>query len=446
MSEGLSETRLRVVTLGAPEAAQRLRRSPEVEIVRTSDPLETIAELARPMAIDGPTRTAVVLDDAHAPESERDAFARAAREAAPGVMLLREGDGPADPRFDGSFGRESGAREILAAFENGGRRQTGASESPPETDPGRSRPAPEATDQPRSAGERAGEDRDVDPERRLLESILRGRVNLDEALAAASSRLRARAVFRRSVDSGSGEAVERRGRRYGVLSAPGADPSALRAEAAKLACVLAIDEQLSQLRAAAFVDDLTGAWNRGFFRRRLPRALEAAREGRRDVTLMIYDIDDFKQYNDEFGHGAGDEILRETVKLLRSVVRPTDLVCRIGGDEFAVIFDDPRADRDRGEDGLRGRGHQHPLSIAELARRFQRQVCEHRFPALAGDAKRTLTISGGMATFPWDAGDAEELVTAADRLLLESKRAGKNVITLGPGADRVCRVEFPRGV
>jgi len=205
--------------------------------------------------------------------------------------------------------------------------------------------------------------------------------------------------------------------------------------------VLALEEQLVQLREPAFVDDLTGAWNRGFFRRRLPRVLESARAGRRDLTLMLYDIDDFKQYNDEFGHGAGDEILRETVKLLRSVIRPTDLVCRIGGDEFAVIFDDPRSSTSGTRDVRRPGGH-HPRTIAEIAQRFQRQVCEHRFPALTGGARRTLTISGGMATFPWDAGNAEELLESADRLLLESKRRGKNAMTLGPGADRACRVEF----
>ena len=149
---------------------------------------------------------------------------------------------------------------------------------------------------------------------------------------------------------------------------------------------------------------------------------------------MVYDFDDFKRYNDAFGHAAGDEILCETTRLLRSVIRPTDRVCRIGGDEFAVIFDDPSGPRS-------GEGR-HPTSIGAIAERFQRQVCAHRFPKLGADAQGTLTISGGMATFPWDGHDASSLLERADALALESKRQGKNLITLGPGAERVCRVEF----
>lgn len=227
--------------------------------------------------------------------------------------------------------------------------------------------------------------------------------------------------------------VQRRGVHAGWLIAQHAARDALAARASELASWLAIAQQQRQLHTAAFTDQLTSAWNRRYFDYFFPRAIDDARQQRRDVTLMVYDIDDFKSYNDRFGHAAGDEILRETVRLLLSVIRPSDRVCRMGGDEFAVIFTDPQGPRV-------GAGH-HPNSIAEIAKRFQRQICDHRFPKLAMEAPGTLTISGGLATFPWDGITPEELLSMADHLALQSKRLGKNVITFGPGAQRACHAE-----
>jgi diguanylate cyclase (GGDEF)-like protein len=222
-------------------------------------------------------------------------------------------------------------------------------------------------------------------------------------------------------------------RTFGYLATAGAaDPAALAPQARWLANWLALREQHEQLREAAFTDDLTGAYNRRYFDRFLAAALDRARADRLSVTVLLFDIDDFKQYNDRFGHVAGDEILKETVRLLKSVIRPTDRVCRIGGDEFAVIFYEPAGPRDPAS--------RPPTSIWDIAQRFQRQVCEHRFPKLAEQAPGTLTISGGLATYPWDGMTPAELVERADALAIESKRKGKNVITLGPGAERVCGV------
>jgi diguanylate cyclase (GGDEF)-like protein len=215
------------------------------------------------------------------------------------------------------------------------------------------------------------------------------------------------------------------GRSFGRLATAFASADDLRPWADWLARWLALDRAHRDYRAAAFRDDLTSAWNRRFFDTFLAQAIADAGRRRRPVTLMVFDIDDFKRYNDTFGHEAGDDILRETVKLMNSVIRKGDRVCRIGGDEFAVVFADP--------EGPREAGSMHPEQVETIAKRFQDQVSQMKFPKLGRDAPGPLTISGGLATYPWDGLDPRSLLHHADQLALQSKRRGKNVITLGPG-------------
>jgi diguanylate cyclase (GGDEF)-like protein len=191
-----------------------------------------------------------------------------------------------------------------------------------------------------------------------------------------------------------------------------------------LASWIALSSQHATLKHAAYTDALTGAWNRRYCTRFLTRAINEARKARRNVSVMLFDIDNFKMYNDRYGHDAGDEILCETVRLMRTMVRPSDRVCRIGGDEFAVIFYEPH--------GPRQEGSRHPDSVFAIARRFQQQVTQHRFPKLGSQARGVLTISGGLATFPWDGSSGEELLARADALAMASKRQGKGALTFGP--------------
>ena len=96
------------------------------------------------------------------------------------------------------------------------------------------------------------------------------------------------------------------------------------------------------------------------------------------VTLLLFDIDNFKKYNDRYGHGVGDEILRQTASLMRRCVRDHDLVARISGDEFAVVFwekDGPRQPRDPAA-GLPGRPPQTPVQLLE---RFRRLLARETF-------------------------------------------------------------------
>ncbi|MHC4995288.1 MAG: GGDEF domain-containing response regulator [Planctomycetota bacterium] len=223
------------------------------------------------------------------------------------------------------------------------------------------------------------------------------------------------------------------GKSLGYLSSETVESEQLKVYAAWMARWLMLERQLDYLNEMALKDDLTGVWNRRYFKRFLSSTLNRAKQERFRVTLMIYDIDDFKDYNDAYGHAAGDEILRETAKLMTSVIRDHDIVARIGGDEFAVIFWD--AEESRKADS------EHPQTVRDAAKRFRKAICEHRFPKLADEAPGTLTISGGLASFPWDGATVEELMELADRMLLESKGKGKNAMTFGPGAMRLCNVD-----
>jgi len=218
------------------------------------------------------------------------------------------------------------------------------------------------------------------------------------------------------------------GRDHGVLHAPPpASTDSLGPWAAWLARWIALEDQFEHLRTLSVKDELTGAWNRRYFDRFLARVLERAAEGRQQVTLLVFDIDDFKLYNDEYGHAAGDEILHEVAAMMRCSVRDHDVVARIGGDEFAVIF------WDAGE--RREAGSKHPGDVRAAAERFQKAITNHKFPKLGDQAAGHLSVSGGLAGFPWDGRSVDELVAFADAMAIRSKRAGKNAITFGPGAE-----------
>jgi diguanylate cyclase (GGDEF)-like protein len=186
-----------------------------------------------------------------------------------------------------------------------------------------------------------------------------------------------------------------------------------------LASLLAISRRYEQLRSLATTDELSGAFNRRYFLSYMARLLERARENRSRVTLLLFDIDDFKKYNDTFGHASGDAIIRELIQILRACTRQYDLVARIGGDEFAVVYRDNEAPRQPNSE--------HPRDVLAATERFREAIRNHHWPEtckIEGD----VSISGGLATFPWDADTLESLMAKADEALLQAKSAGKNVI------------------
>lgn len=449
---------LRVIVVGRAEGiAQRLRRADRIELVRVGSALEAVGELSDPLDSGSPTRSVVLVGRDAEPAQDAgdlDRFLSALRRVDPAVSVLRVGmtDQPDVPSgYDGALAADAGESElsravmppprerVQAPVEQTGHDSVQTQDSAPRAHVGdlldaaqhsaraSEIPTPVRVDAPRGVmvpGDRLPGDGE------LALALLRGGDPVEEAIA-----LLRRRTGQDDLDllppGERGERVACEGHLYGSLTTGAVadgrmEPETLRAYAAWLGAWIRLAEQHRELTEAAFTDPLTGAWNRRYFDRFLGEAVEQTRQRRGSLTLMIFDIDDFKRYNDQHGHAAGDEILCESVRLLRGVIRPTDRVCRIGGDEFAVIFYEP--------DGPRDPGSQHPQSVEQLARRYQAEIAKAKYPKLGPEAPGTLTISGGLATFPWDGHDAESLVERADQLALESKRQGKNALTLGPGA------------
>jgi diguanylate cyclase (GGDEF)-like protein len=177
----------------------------------------------------------------------------------------------------------------------------------------------------------------------------------------------------------------------------------------------------------AITDHLTGAYNRRYFYELVEQVLDRVADKQLRVSLLLLDIDNFKHYNDTFGHAIGDQILREAAHLMKQVTRSHDIVARIGGDEFAILFWDSEPPRTPGSAV--------PDSARILAQRFHQAVAQHEFPSLGPEAAGALTISGGLASYPDGGSTCTELLRSADSALLAAKRDGKNAIRLtGEGA------------
>ncbi|HEX8341612.1 MAG TPA: GGDEF domain-containing protein [Tepidisphaeraceae bacterium] len=208
---------------------------------------------------------------------------------------------------------------------------------------------------------------------------------------------------------------------------------------ARIAGVLAkaqqIDDRQARLQRLAITDDLTGVYNARYFKHFLNRILEKARTRRFPVTLFLFDIDNFKKYNDTYGHGVGDEILKQTASLIKRCSRDHDLVARISGDEFAVVFWEKEGPRQPFDGAIQpGRLPATPLMIADRFRKLLGNQDISDFNALGPAGRGVLTISGGMSVYPYDARTADELIQAADHaLMFGAKKGGKNSIYLVGG-------------
>ncbi len=167
---------------------------------------------------------------------------------------------------------------------------------------------------------------------------------------------------------------------------------------------------------SAITDGLTGLFNHSYFFQCLRQEILRSKRHEIRTALLLLDLDDFKQLNDSHGHVEGDRVLNRTAALVRETIREIDLAARYGGEEFAVILP-----------GTSGTG---AYVVAERVR----ERIEERFRR--GRPVPRVTISGGIAVYPDDAGTPADLIVRADEALYRAKAAGKNRITLVRGERR----------
>src|SRR5579862_2881134 len=166
------------------------------------------------------------------------------------------------------------------------------------------------------------------------------------------------------------------------------------------------------LRSQSIRDPLTNLFNRRYLEESLPRELLRASRNRRPLGAIMLDIDFFKRYNDTFGHEAGDAVLRELSKHLRSNIRGEDIACRFGGEEFMLIM--PDADLEATQ------------RRAEKIRLDARNIVVFHH----GESLGTITLSLGVAGFPEHGATAENLLASADRALYAAKELGRNQVVV----------------
>lgn len=162
-------------------------------------------------------------------------------------------------------------------------------------------------------------------------------------------------------------------------------------------------KSIEEMRQLSITDGLTGLYNHRYLMEQMNRELQRSSRHNQMFSIIMLDIDNFKDYNDKFGHLDGNKVLKEVTKVLKKTARATDTVGRFGGEEFCIIMPGEKKD-----------------GAAAFAKRLLNEIAEHSFP------NRKITLSGGVATFPKDGKTALDLIKKADKLLYKAKGQGKN--------------------
>ena len=194
-----------------------------------------------------------------------------------------------------------------------------------------------------------------------------------------------------------------------------------------VAAVLAtlIVDRTQKLRQLSTVDRLTGLLNRGYFDERIEEEASRARRYGRPLTVALIDLDRFKQFNDTFGHAAGDDALRTLANVLKLSVRRSDIVARYGGEEFVVLFP---------ETGVH--------EATEKLETIRDRIATLRIPVARQTIPAQVTLSGGIASWPEDGSAVDEVLFIADERLFAAKRAGRNRL-VGPPVVRDTQAVLP---
>jgi diguanylate cyclase (GGDEF) domain len=184
--------------------------------------------------------------------------------------------------------------------------------------------------------------------------------------------------------------------------------------ASQVALSLASLQLRETLREQSIRDPLTRLFNRRFLEESLERELQLATRKKQAIAILFLDLDHFKRFNDTFGHDAGDMVLQSLADLFRTFFRATDICCRFGGEEFAIILPESCAqDASDRANALRSR-------VINLRLQYRQQTLS------------PLSISVGVAAFPEHASTSHELLKIADQCLYESKARGRDVVTVAP--------------
>ena len=169
--------------------------------------------------------------------------------------------------------------------------------------------------------------------------------------------------------------------------------------------------RLDESMELAITDQLTGLYNRRHMMKQLGQFLQRANAGGPPVSVFIADIDHFKRVNDTYGHDVGDEVLKEFSERMKENVRPADIACRQGGEEFVVIMPETAGDM-----------------ASVVAERLRRDVAGQTFRVDRGRQQLDVTVSLGVATSSGDATTIDDLLKRADEALYEAKEKGRNQV------------------
>ena len=162
---------------------------------------------------------------------------------------------------------------------------------------------------------------------------------------------------------------------------------------------------LEQTRLLSITDGLTGLYNHRYMMDQLDREIERAGRHKRPLSVILFDIDHFKDYNDRFGHLEGNKVLKRIADFLMHHTRVSDTVARFGGEEFCIIM--PEIDK---------------AGAVLFGKRLVKMMASTRMP------NRTVTLSGGVATYPADGDEHLTLLRRSDERLYKAKREGRNRI------------------
>jgi len=163
------------------------------------------------------------------------------------------------------------------------------------------------------------------------------------------------------------------------------------------------------IKHKSHTDAITNLWNHGFFQDRLTKEIDKAEKTHQALSLIMIDIDNFKNLNDTYGHQNGDIVLKEVANILRDSSRDGDYACRYGGEEFSIIL--TQTSKEQG------------YIIAE---RIRRNISEYSFLKFSSRDRLEITVSIGLASFSEDAQTKEALISSADKAMYTAKLSGKN--------------------